>query len=165
MKKFIKNNIKLFIGIIIGILLCGGTIYAANSFNANEIPYTENNQTSVKSALDDLYTRANTWIDPSYVDLLTLQTNTTNKILASKKGLCIKRDNKVNCFKVNNWDVEQTHIQQVFSDVSCVVHSSGVGCVASDFYCSVYPNGHVNCGDRFDSSNCEVDSSGSVSCS
>ena len=50
-----KGNIKFIIGIFVGILLCGITVYAAKSILASDISY---NNTTVKAALDDLYRMA-----------------------------------------------------------------------------------------------------------
>ena len=163
-KNFFKNNVKVVAAFVIGILISCVSVYAATIIGAGEVSYTNNSQTSVQSALDQLYTRANTWIDPSYIDFTTLATNTNKTILASKNGICIKRNNKVSCFKVNNWSEEQNHIQQVFSDVSCYVGSSRVGCNASAFGCYVYSTGRVDCDDYSDNSYCYVYADGSVNC-
>ena len=163
-KNFFKKNVRLFVGILIGGVLVGGSVYAATIIGAGEVSYTNNSQTSVQSALDNLYTLSNTWINPSYVDFTTLDTNTKQTILASKNGICIKRNNKVSCFKIDNWSVEKDHIQQVFSDISCTVDSSYVRCYASDFDCRVFSYGNVNCIDQSDNSDCLVNSDGSVNC-
>ena len=62
MKKIFTNPIFTF---ILGIVLCGGGVFAANTFSPDTIPYTSNGQSTVEGALNDLYTRANTWINPS----------------------------------------------------------------------------------------------------
>ena len=163
-KNFFEKNVKLFLGILIGGVLVGESVYAATIIGAGEVSYTNNSQSNVGGALDELYTRASTWIDPSYIDFTTLATNTNETILASKNGLCIKRNNKVSCFKRNNWAEEQNHIQQVFSDIGCDVGSSLVSCFASGFICSVGSDGFVGCSDLSDSSCCLVNSDGSVGC-
>ena len=50
-----KNNIKLFIGILIGVILTGTMVYAA-SLTSNDISYGDG---TVKDALDDLYSVSN----------------------------------------------------------------------------------------------------------
>ena len=134
------------------------------NLKSSDVAYTNNSQSTVQGAIDDLYEQANTWIDPSYIDFTTLATNTNKTILASKNGVCIKRNNKVSCFKINNWAEEQNHIQQVFSDISCNVSWSHVGCSASDFGCDVSSNGDVRCDDYSGTSNCYVYSGGRVNC-
>ena len=138
------------------------------NLKSSDVPYTNNSQSTVQGAIDDLYTKANnlsnSMIDPSYIDFTTLATNTNKTILASKNGVCIKRNNKVSCFKINNWAEEQNHIQQVFSDIGCSVNSLSVDCNASDFSCSVESNGFVRCYDHSDYSTCDVNSDGSVYC-
>ena len=56
--KFLKNNLKLIIGFILGVILTGGIVYAA--VTASEIDYTTTKNSSVKNveqALNDLYTK------------------------------------------------------------------------------------------------------------
>lgn len=57
--KFLKKNIRLFIGIIIGMLITGGVVYAVTS--ASDIGYTRTgtNITNVQEALNDLYSKTN----------------------------------------------------------------------------------------------------------
>ena len=52
-------------------------------------------------------------------------------------AVCINRNGTEHCFKSNNWEEEQNHIQQVYSDISCFVDSSRVSCNAPGFYCIV----------------------------
>lgn len=49
--KFLKNNYKLIVGILIGTILSGGIVYAAVS--ASQVTYKNN--TSVETALNELY--------------------------------------------------------------------------------------------------------------
>ena len=165
-KKFLLGNIKTVVAFILGIIISGTTVYAATIiFNSNQIGYDNTRSgmsvTNVQDALDELYTKAQNMVP---IDPNTFNTNTAKTVYASSKGLCIKRNNKLNCFKINNWSEEQTHIQQVFSDISCNVYSSYVDCNASDFRCYVYSNGIVGCIGRSDLSSCSVDTGGSVSC-
>lgn len=163
LRNFIKNNLKIVIAFTLGLLVAGTGVYAAGVIASKEITYKDNTgigATNVQDAIDKLYAKA----DNQYFDLATAQANTTGKVFASKKGVCISRSKKVYCFKANNWDVEKNHIQQVFSDVSCDVDSSSVYCSASDFYCFVRSNGYVSCRDYSDDSYCGVSASGSVYC-
>ena len=84
------------------------------------------------------------------------------------KGVCIIRGGQQYCFKPNNWAEEQTHIQQVFSDINCEyssdVDASYVRCGATDFFCSVSSDGTVFCRDLSDDSFCRVFPDVSVTC-
>ena len=165
--KLIKRNVKTILAFVIGVIISGGAVYAA-SILANQVTYDNTSSgltsTTVQGALDELNAKAansgGVPIDPD-----TFQTNTAKTVYASNKGICIKRNNKLNCFKINNWAEEQNHIQQVFSDISCDVFSSLVDCDASDFDCLVHSDGRVLCIDNSDDSNCSVNSDGSVNCS
>ena len=79
-------------------------------------------------------------------------------------GVCIKRNGKEHCFRGRNYKAEAKHVQEVFSDVSCLVNSYYVGCNASDFSCYVLPDGAVSCPNQSDGSSCGVNSNGSVTC-
>ena len=153
----------LVLGLVtgIGILSTGYNILASvNPFNlvAGEVTYTNNSQSTVQGAIDELFNKSNTWVNPNNFGI---KLNSVKTVMATPMGVCIKRNGTVYCFKTNNWAEEQNHIQQVFSDISCSVGSSNVICSASDFYCVVDSDGRVNC---CDSSYCDVKSVGSVNC-
>ena len=97
-------------------------------------------------------------------DYLTLGKNVFVKLEGEQKSVCIVRNGNLSCFKNNNWDEEKNHVQQVFSDISCDVSSSLVGCDASDFDCSVDSSGDVFCDDFGSYEYCDVRSDGSVNC-
>ena len=57
--KFLKDNVKVIIGFIVGVILAGGIVYAATS--ASQVTYTTNKNaqiSTVAEALNDLYNRA-----------------------------------------------------------------------------------------------------------
>ena len=66
-KKIIKNNITLVIGIIIGVAITGGMAVYAASVAASSVTYTSNSQSNVQGALDTLYTRVNAKISRDMV--------------------------------------------------------------------------------------------------
>ena len=162
-----KQNIKLFIGIIIGGILFGGSAYVlASVIASSSVTYTGNGQTTVEGALTDLYQKADSIVP---IDPNTFDTNSDKNVYASSKGVCIKRNNKLNCFIPNNYDSEVEHLQQVFSGEDC--HESyyrgtflGIACYAADLNCSILVDGRVNCQDQSNYSYCDVFSDGSVSC-
>ena len=88
-----KQNIKLFIGIIIGGILFGGSAYViATEIASSSVTYTENGQTTVEGALNTLYTRANTWVNPN--DMGTPQ----YYAFGTYKGWCTSTDTICNSF-------------------------------------------------------------------
>ena len=165
--KFIKSNIKVVIAFIFGVVLSGAVVYA--TVTAASVTYDNSisglkkangaDVTNAQEALDALTVKANNIVP---IDPNTFNTNSAKTVYASSKGVCIKRNGILNCFKVNNWAEEQTHIQSVFSDISCHVESSDIDCIGSDFHCIVDSDGYVYCDD--DSDGCGVLSNGSVSC-
>ena len=169
--KHLKNNYKIIIGIIIGVVISGCGVYAATVIAASNVGYSDNaslGATNVQDAIDKLNTKATIKIKEAEAKCpsgkICTETNSKGTIFASKIGICINRNNIFQCFKINNYDIEKDHIRQVLSDVSCNVNSSYVFCNASDFYCGVKSNGFVICYDNSDNSHCSVNASGSVTC-
>jgi len=108
----------------------------------------------------------------SYADFPTTATTPPSglnvyaaKYADGQYGVCIKRNGKEHCFRGTNYIAEAKHVQEVFSDISCKVGSSGVICYASDFICDVGSDGFVLCHDRGAGSDCRVNLDGSVRCS
>ncbi len=69
-KKFLLGNIKTVVAFILGLIISGTTVYAATIlFNSNQVGYdntsSDLSSTNVQDAIDELYTRANTWINPN----------------------------------------------------------------------------------------------------
>ena len=183
MKKIIKNNIKLIIGIIIGTVISGTAVYAATTIASSNVTYTSNSQSTVQGALDTLYTRANKWVNPNDMGIPTRYlfgkpTSSSPTTPPSGKnvyvgyyaddqyGVCIKSNGTQHCFRYNNWIAEAKHIQSVFSgaDDSCSVYWSYVHCKSSDLVCDVGSNGGVNCNDYGTKEHCYVLGDGSVDC-
>lgn len=163
-KKFFIGNIKTVVAFILGLVIAGSGVYAAIAIQGSSVGYTDTNNigaTTVQGAIDALFTKANNMVP---IDPDTFNTNTAKTVYTSSKGVCIKRNNKLNCFKINNWSEEKNHIKQVFSDGSCLVLSSYAFCDASDFQCYVYSNGDVHCNDQSSGSYCYVYADGSVTC-
>ena len=123
----------------------------------------------------ELETTAGAW-HPTYFAYGTPTTSSTTDVTtlnknvfvgldtSGNKGVCMIRNNTLYCFKANNVEYEQTHLQQVFSDISCSVFSNYFRCKASDFYCSVRSDGYVDCLDYGTNEGCMVDSVGAVGC-
>ena len=105
----------------------------------------------------------------SYADFPTTETTPPSgknvyaaKYADGQYGVCIKRNGTEHCFRARNYTAESKHLQEVFSDGSCNVYSSSVGCKASDFNCSVSSTGYVSCKDYGARATCNVNDDGSV---
>ena len=110
-KSIIKNNSKLLLGIIIGIAISGTGVYATILYASSDVGYDNTGSgmsaTNVQDALDELYTKSqNVVVDANSIDFNTVRINTGKTILASRKGVCINRNDILNCFKINNWNIE-----------------------------------------------------------
>ena len=60
-KSFLKSNVKVVFAFILGVIVF--SVSGAILFQSDQVSYTKNSQSTVKGALDDLYTRVNTWIN------------------------------------------------------------------------------------------------------
>ena len=148
-QKFIKTNIKILLGIIIGVLISGSVVFAATiAIDAAQVTYNNSNtsltSTNIKDVLDELYTKGNSSYyllkkyeslsgTPKYYGYKEKNTPTTESPTTTptcttvygglyedgQYGLCIKKDGKQHCFRYKNWLVEKEHIKEVFSEKEC----------------------------------------------
>ena len=165
--RFIKSNLKIVTSFIIGIIISGGTIYAATTIASSSVSYSTTNslangatKTDVQGALDELYTKANTWINPKDDYDITPNKN----IIINSSEIKLIRNGNLHVIKANNYNEEKDHIQQIFSDISCDFRTGGIICNATDFYCTVTEAGDVYCKDNSDGSDCKLSSDGSHVC-
>ena len=80
--KFLKNNLKVIIGFIVGVVLASSITVYAYSYFAKDISYTKpgtNTPISVETALNDLYNKTNT-NEITYRDLKIKLNQSTNRI-------------------------------------------------------------------------------------
>ena len=57
LKKIIKNNVKVILAFILGVVLSSGVFYADTLFSADQVLHS--GTTTVKTSLDDLYSKIN----------------------------------------------------------------------------------------------------------
>lgn len=154
MKENNEKKLKSFAtGLAIGGILAGSGVYAS-TIGAGNVSYSNASSgisaTNAQGAIDTLYKKASTYIDPSYIDFTDLMTNSGRNILGSAAGVCIKLDNKVSCFKPNNYEFEKDHIKEVFSsNGTCTTETTGmkyVTCHNPIYQCKVDIRG-VKCDD------------------
>ena len=148
MKKFVRNNYKLLIGIIIGVILSVTGVYAATIlYNSNAVGFDNTSSgmeaTNVQDAIDELYTDVNSgnlWLKKykrmavkptNYIfDGTNLPTTASPTTPPSGKnvylglyedeqiGVCIKRNGKEHCFRYNNWIAEAKHLEELCSETN-----------------------------------------------
>ena len=88
MKELLKPNIKLIIGLVLGLIIAGGISIYALTISANDISYDNNisglEANNVKDAIDELYSKSN---ESNYADMKlvgTYQLDTTHVISYTK---------------------------------------------------------------------------------
>ncbi len=205
--KNLSTKVKVITAFILGLVVSGGAAYAATILmNADQVGFDKTNtslsSTDVQGALDELYARADTWLNPndmgtpqyyafgqykgwcsstdtdcnSYADFPTTSTTPPSgknvyavKYEDGQYGVCMQRNGKEHCFRARNYKAEAKHVQEVFSDISCNVlpsfeGQSVVACIASDFRCTVYADGGVNCYDIGTRRYCGVNAGSNVNC-
>ena len=166
-KGLFKNNVKILLAFLVGILVSSGIVYAATVIGASEVSYTDNNnlgESTVQGAIDDLYTKANSGISLAQLNDLGYYMNSGHTVLANSEGVRIKRNGEIHFFKPSYWHDEKDHLQEVFSDISCNVTDWAVTCDASDFKCGEDSSGVVLCTDKILGGYCMVDIDGVINC-
>ena len=138
------------------------------NLKSSDVPYTNNSQSTVQGAIDNLYTKAKSCMNSSDVELFDseksiLQTDKFGVVYATSMGVCAQYKGKVGCFKINNYDVEKNHIKEFFYDEFCPDDSGMIMCYGSNISCSVYSDGGVSC-NTYSASGCSVESNGEVRC-
>ncbi len=82
--KFVKKNIKLIIGLIIGIIMTSGiSVYATYKYFASEVKYTDDK--SVSQALDELYANKSDVSELNALKNILNQTNATENDVINGK--------------------------------------------------------------------------------
>ena len=173
-QQFLKSNIRLIIGVIIGCLISISYVCASNeSMNSNQIDYSNSNSTlistDIQSAISELDEKANS-DDYSINKYLELSGTPTNYIYGSEPptiespttppsnkyvyiglyedgqyGICIKIEGRQECFRYGNWIFEAKHLIKVFGEQKCETTSVNVGCHDDNFNCTVHSNGKLSC--------------------
>ena len=69
-KKLTKGNFKLVIGIIVGMVIAGTTVYAATIISGNDVSYSNTTSglksTTVQEAIDEIYEKSKTHCPDGY---------------------------------------------------------------------------------------------------
>lgn len=141
MKKIIRNNLKTIIAFIIGIVIAGTTVYAANIiFASSDVGYSNvntglkdsngNNVTDVQTAIDELYKLAPKKCKTSpfklgdYVEMTP--TTTTYPVDTSVTGYTSTQDN-ITPSELNLWRVININDDCTVEVVSEYVSTTNVG--------------------------------------
>ena len=124
----IKQNAKAIAAFVLGIVLAGGTVYAATVLPSSQVGYDNSTSglaaTDVQGALDELYAKASKAPVKlgDYVSLTPSQTSYTIK--TSLTGYT--SDQTINPSELNLWRVIDIHSDGSFDAVSEYVSSTGV---------------------------------------
>ena len=172
MKKILKSNAQIIVGIIIGTLLSITTVYAVTTvLNSDQVDYDNSNSsllsTNVQSAIDELFEISKQRVTGDGAENVGFQTNGSNTIFANSNGLCVVINRKLVCFKTNNYEVEKEHLKQVFYDnTKCNQSSDEIYCQDFGYYCRTTEEGFVTCTNMQVGSYtyCDVFSDGTVEC-
>ncbi|MBO4245134.1 MAG: hypothetical protein J5892_00130 [Bacilli bacterium] len=173
--KFIKNNIKIVIGFILGGILFGGvTFTAASSGNASGVTYTTSGTTTtVQAKIDELYGKTSSWFD---VNNMSAPTNylfddhapdATSPLFPPEGkrvylayypdgniGVCIFKDNEQHCFRSIEWIAESKHLQSIFPSSECHYEYGILVCDNNEAGCFIQNDGIVNCWDKIEYEEC-----------
>ena len=162
MKKLKEKNITTFlVGMILGIVIAAATSAgAAILYQSSQVSYSNSSSglssTNVQGAIDELSNKTNSWINPGYIDFGSITSTSAGTILASKKGVCIKKDGIIGCFKTNNYSEELARIKQLYPDMNCSTTGNYSECNAEDFGFELGQSGYIDCFDYSGGGTCSV---------
>ena len=185
-KNLFKNSkTKFILGLILGIILTGGGVYAATIGNSKDVYYdnaTSNlSSTNVQDALDELYDKINNRLTTyafgtptinSPVDFQKVIASSGSNVFVKKQGsqlsVCLYYNNRLFCMKngTENWETNKAMLNETtFPGATCSASSPNAHCYADSFDCNASLDGYVGCFDSDASLNCDVYADGSVDCS
>ncbi len=184
-KNLFKNSkTKFILGLILGIILTGGGVYAATIGNSKDVFYdnaTSNlSSTNVQDALDELYDKINNKLTTyafgtptinSPVDFQEVIASSGSNVFVKKQGsqlsVCLYYNNRLFCMKngTENWETNKAMLNETtFSGATCSASSSYARCYDDSFNCVARSNGGVNCNDLDAGLYCRVYADGRVEC-
>lgn len=126
MKRSLKKNYKLILGVIIGILISGVGVYATTTISSSDITYDNSKSglisTNMKGAIDELYEKSDIRKQGNFVSAYTYSTATSTECITGeeptcKKSTCYKSKTSGSCkagdiikYKVNDTDIVTFHV-------------------------------------------------------
>ena len=184
-KLFNHSKVNFVVGIIVGIIIMAGGVYAATLVNSKDVFYDNANSTlsstNVQGAIDELYTKSKNLLpryafgtptDSSPTDFKEVIASSGSNVFVRKMGsqlsVCLYYNNDLFCMKDGTANEETNKAMlntATFPGATCDTDSyDGVYCEDDSFRCYAGPPGYVFCNDYDASFGCEV-RNGSVSCS
>ena len=189
-----NKKVKFIIGMIIGIVVSITIASAnSNILNASEVDYDNSESslttTNIQGAIDELNEKANT--DHFFVKkYLEYSGNPTNYVCDGENpptvessttppeghtlylalysdgqyGVCTNWYGDQNCFRVNNYINEKKHIQDLFSDGTCVESENYTRCENTNFICVANKSGFIGCSHTRKLAQVTVNYDSAVSC-
>ena len=172
-RQIIKRYHKtLIFGIIIGMIIASGGVYAITSIAGSNITYSNTNSglssTNVQGAIDELYNKTKSLGikyavgDPNksgvttYTNYMELVNSGHKVFIASinnENSLCIYRNGSLSCYMPNK--EAMSHIKQVFGANYCDDKTSEIICTDTNFECD-FTNSSVDCTDRSTRKYCSI---------
>ena len=123
MKRIVKKNYKIIIGIVVGLMISSIGVYALSSLSSSEVSY--NNESSgltsntVQGAIDELYTKASTHCPDKYV-------------CSTKTGIASSNSNIVHVYTYNQTagasDYCVTGEEKTCKESECIKYSNKDSC-------------------------------------
>lgn len=123
MKHFIKKNIKIMVGIIIGIILTGISAYAATIIDSKNVLYDNTtsglDSTNVQEAINEVYKKADI---RNYENIVSAYTYNSTTCVTGEENTCVKTDcyksttagsckaGDIIKYKVNDTDIVTFHV-------------------------------------------------------
>lgn len=130
MKSFLKKNIKLFVGIIVGIILSSGVVYA---INANSITFNSRNENwdvdNIEDAINELYSMGT-------LEKTVLWTNSNPTSNFAEQNVTLS-DN-INNYRFICWKIKRnTTLESYFTTCSPMEYFENTPKKAGGFYMTV----------------------------
>ena len=184
-KLFNHSKVNFLVGIIVGIIIMAGGVYAATLINSKDVFYDNASSTlsstNVQGAIDELYAKSKnilpryafgTPTDSSPTDFKEVIASSGSNVFVRKIGsqlsVCLYYNNDLFCMKngTANWETNKAMLNTAtFPGATCGVSSSSADCNDGSFDCSASSGGDVYCDVDDTALYCFVLVDGTASCS
>ena len=183
-KLFNHSKVNFLVGMIVGIIIMAGGVYAATLVNSKDVFYDNANSTlsstNVQGAIDELYTKSKNLL-PRYDFLTPTDSSPTDfkeviasygsnlflRKIGSQLSVCLYYNNDLFCMKSGtaNWETNKAMLNTAaFPGATCSANSDGASCNDGSIRCYAYSNGNVSCYDDDAASRCVAYADGLVGC-
>lgn len=155
MKNLFRKNFKIFVGMLLGVLVTSGVVYADILYDSKDVSYNNTysdlNSDNVSDAIDELFNKCISSTEFKFVDgyyfgylqsgskytygssMMDFTEDNINVTIRydssnNSKYVCAYINNSEYCFKENNYSEEYNNLLNYFGSENCMDNGNSLSC-------------------------------------